>query len=91
MANDETLTAPVQGIPDEIRKLVEHAASLAIQVKLHPMVGLVEVQTREKFAIRPHVTFLTYDTFEAVYCGILQAKMAARGQAVALEKTAGVS
>lgn len=73
------LSAPVHGIPDELRKLVEKAASLAVQVKVHPAVGLVEIQTRGKLSIGTDVTFLSYDTFEAIYSGMLQMKLAAKG------------
>jgi hypothetical protein len=75
----------VKGIPDEVRKLVEQAAGCAVQVKMHPGVGLVEIQTRTRLSIRTDVTFLTFDTFEAVYAAMLQFRLAAKGMQVSME------
>ena len=72
-------------VPTESRQAANRASTQAVQVKFHPMVGLVEWQAQGPVDILPYRTYVSFDTLEAVYAALLNMRLAQRGVTVELQ------
>lgn len=72
----------------QVQQIRESAAGMQVQFKLHPAAGVVEIEYRTRFDIRPISIFVGFLQFDALYVMLMQMRLQSQGISVNLSPVA---
>lgn len=71
-----------------VRQVREAAAGMQVQFKLHPVAGVIEIEYRTRFDLRPQSIFVGMVQIDALYVMLLQMRLQSQGIVVDLSPVA---